>query len=247
MSEGVFTVGVVPASTGIETSTTGIVVVEWIDDFDTYHGKRREGVRRVVRAEELEPGLGLGEVISRTAEVCKELGREVTVLYSKEGSLATAIAWRDAYDRTGELPRWPRAVTVGGEGYGRDSDGHETVGEDELIDKSLRELVKARAFSIEEGAAQVAAAARAMVPDLSPVGRVKLGPRKRNSLGFALAIALYPAFAPGHTGRRFRDASGRVWPSLAAARAHIGSAAQVATSRHQSTSFGNVTSSRPMG
>ena len=224
MNEGVFTVGVVPASTGIETSTTGIVVVEWLDNAETHVGKRREGVRRVVQAEELEPGIGLGQVIDRTVAICRGLGSEATVLFSKEGSLATALAWRDAHDRTGELHRWPRAVTIGGEGYGRDSDGHETVGEDELLDKSLREMVKARSFAIEEDASAVASAARAMIPELSPIGRLKVGPRKRSSLGFALAIALYPAFAPSHHGRRYLDATGKPWPSRAIAKLHTGSA-----------------------
>jgi len=229
MGAGSFNVAVVPAYTGLETSTTGIVVVEFLDNIDTVRGRRRDAIRRVVLAEELGPEFGLNEVIDRTVEIARPLGQGAKVLYSREGSVANYYSWLDAYQRTRELANRPRGVTIGGDGYTeRDGTKGEQVGEDELIDKSLRQLVRTRGFVIEEPAALVAQAARSMVPDVSPGGKVKFGARKRSSLGFALALATYQVFAPGHADRRFEvPAVGKIFPSYQDARATLGQVAEI--------------------
>lgn len=202
---GQFVVAVVPANVGLETASTAIAVVEFLDNEATRGGRRHEAVRDVLAVRTEPVDRSTSEVVDAVVALAAPRGHDVRVVVNLAGSPSAAITWQDAY-RKGELARAPRLVTIGGDGLGVDDRGWYRVGEAELIG-SLREMVKTKAFSLppQGDGADVLSAAMTIEPSVTEAGRLKFPSRKRDGRVFALALALYPQWTPSHAGRRYRD------------------------------------------
>lgn len=230
---GAFNVGVVPANVALDTATTSIAVVEFIDDWQTRNRSRRDALRDVIAVRTEPAQLAQGDIVSAVCEIAASLGPDARVIVNVAGSRAMLYPWRDAWSR-GELANPPRTLTIAGDGLGTDEMlGVWRVGEAELV-QSLREQVKTGAFTLppEGEGADVLASAMAIEPGLTDAGRLRFPSRHRDGRVFALAMALYPNFHPSHGGRRYRTqhipAEGRAmtFESFAHARAKLGALAE---------------------
>lgn len=225
-------VAVVPANVGLETATTAIAVVEFVDTWETRGRPRRHAVRDVLAVRTEPVDRSIADVAGEVAEVAAPLGPLARVIVNTGGSPSARAPWIDAW-RGGEFARPVRTVTIAGEGLTADEWGLPRVGEFELV-SNLRELVKGRGFTLppEGEGLDVVAAAMNVEPSVTEAGRLKFPSRQRDGRVFALALAMYPQWTPAHGDRRYRtqglppDGKRRVFESFRDAEALIGQLAR---------------------
>lgn len=230
---------VIGADMGQVHDPTALALVEFFDTPTTRGAARRHGMREVQEVRALPLGLSYQSVIEHLSRVAAPLGPDTRLVFDATGSRGVKDIFYDAY-RAGMFVRRPLPVTiVGGDApLSRDTDGNYSIGQVELV-RNLREMVATRGFTFAPGATgtdDVIGEAMAFEPETTATGRLRFGSRKHDDRVFALALAVYPWFAPPHLGRRF-VAGGQVWESPAAAKAALGSGAM----RPEPAAFRTVT------
>lgn len=228
---GSYNVGVV---VGQGDHPGGIAVVEFLDDWKTRNLPRRHAIRDVIAVRSMPTGLSIAQSVEKVAEAAAEQGPDARVVFNTASSREVYDNFRDAY-REEKFARRPLAVnvTMGDGGLTSDEWGTYSVTGTELT-LALTERVRTRGFTFPrgiEGVEDLITEAMRAEAEQTSSGKVRLVPRQPTARLVALALALYPAFAPGHDGRRFRSQAlptnpPRTFESFAAAEAALGQAAR---------------------
>ena len=213
---------------GINQGESAVAVVEFLDSYETLDKGRRVAVRDVIEVRAIPRGLSdIGGIVDEVAAVAKPLGPEARVVFSTTGSQSVIDVFADAYDRSGELARRPMPVTVSPADamLAMDDSKRWVIGNSELV-IALQNAVKRRDFTIPAGAGIEALISEAMTvrPQEGTGERVRFAPHQPTARLVALALALYPWFAPSTVGRRYRT-QGRAYWSLEAAVGRLGQGA----------------------
>jgi hypothetical protein len=227
---GAHIIGVVPANVALETATTAIAVVEYLDDWPTLDLPRRHAIREVIDVQILPVALSIHELAEKVAELAAPLGPDSRVVVNRASSHDAGRVWADAFTE-GKFAAKPLVVTIGGDSLAADPDGLYKVGEGELV-QALRELVLTQGFTILPEASRAVNAilksATSVEPALTEAGKLKFPNRHKNGGPlFALALALYRQFHPSHGGRRYIARQvGKTFESFAEADARHGQMAR---------------------
>lgn len=225
MGVGNFVIGV---DIGQVRDPTALALVEYFDSVETRRASRRHALREVREVRTLPLGVSYQSVVEELSRVAAPLGPHTRVVFDATGSRGVKDLFMDAH-REGMFSRRPVPVTiVGGESpLSTDADGDSTIGQVELV-RSLREQVATGGFRFAPdatGVDELITEAMSFEPMQTATGRLRFASRKHDDRVFALALALYPRFAPPHVGRRF-IAAGQVWDSPEKAVAQLGTGAR---------------------
>lgn len=213
---------------GINAGSSAVAVVEFLDDYTTLGKGRRVAVRDVIEVRAVERGLSdIGGIVDEVVKVAAPLGPEVRVVFSTTGSQSVIDVFSDAYSMSSELVRRPMPVTVTPADAALAMDEHQrwTIGNSELV-IALQNAVKRRDFTIPPGEGVEALITEAMKvqPQEGTGERVRFAPHQPTARLIALALALYPWFAPSTIGRRYRT-QGETYESFDEAHGRLGQAA----------------------